>query len=97
MNWKGEGFSYVYSFGKGIDLYKQAEGGKPQKDVKPVGEKRNRAMSFSPHVAHAENGIRAIKLDWLQINFDTDDFVLNAWLNPVFTPWMATEALTKNL
>ncbi|MEZ4893576.1 MAG: hypothetical protein R3A50_12320 [Saprospiraceae bacterium] len=55
-----------------------------KKDVKPVVKKRNRAMSFHRVRRMLKYGIRAIKLDWLQINWDTDDFVLNAWLYPLF-------------
>lgn len=53
------------------------------KEKKPTRSKRNR-FSFRQAMALFKYGFRAIQVKRLYINWDTGDYILNAWLYPLF-------------
>lgn len=55
----------------------------PKKERKPA-KKVSRKLSLKQVMALARNLISAIHIKYFNLNWDTSDFVLNAWLYPVF-------------
>jgi len=53
---------------------------KPKKPTK----KSRRNLTLKQLWALAKGGWKALHLEYLRVNWDTDDFLLNAWLYPVF-------------
>lgn len=48
-------------------------------------EKKKKSKKRSGNIKLITGAIRAIRIRKLKLNIDTDDFVLNAWLVPVFS------------
>ncbi len=62
----------------------QAKIEKPAKKKKPSVQKRKFPFSIQMGQAIIRNILRAIKIQRFRVNWDTGDFVLNAWLYPAF-------------
>lgn len=50
----------------------------------PKTQKRGKSFSIRQAIGMVRQVLRAIRLEHLRVNWDTGDFVLNAWLYPVF-------------
>ncbi len=61
---------------------KPGEGEQPEKRVKAAGRKP--VISGRQGMRLVKNLLKAIKIRRLQINWDSGDFMLNAWLYPLF-------------
>lgn len=60
------------------------QGGNDHKKERRPSAKSKRRFSIKQALALGRNLLKTIKIKYVTLNWDTSDFVLNAWLYPVF-------------